>query len=67
MARKAFIITPKDRKEEELLRQLIARMGLEGRLLDEEELEDAGLALALTKVDRTKLADSKRVMRKLRS
>ena len=47
--------------------ELIKRMGLSGRTLSEEELEDAGLALAMSKVDRTKVADRERVMRKLRA
>lgn len=67
MARKAIIITPKDQEEEKLLQQLIKRMGLSGRILSEEEMEDAGLALAMSKVDRTKVANKERVMRKLRA
>lgn len=66
MARNAIIITPKDKEEEKLLEALIKRMGLEGRKLSGEELEDAGLAYAMAKVDRTKIADHDRVMRKLR-
>lgn len=67
MARKAIIITPKDKEEEKLLQQLIKRMGLSGRMLSEEEMEDAGLALAMSQVDRTKVANKERVMRKLRA
>jgi hypothetical protein len=67
MARKAIIITPKDRKEEKLLHELIERMGLIGRTLNDEELEDAGLAYAMSKVDRTNVANKERVMRKLRT
>jgi hypothetical protein len=67
MARKAIIITPKDKEEEKLLQQLIKRMGLSGRMLSEEEMEDAGLALAMSRVDRTKVANKERVMRKLRA
>jgi hypothetical protein len=67
MARKAIIITPKDKEEEKLLQQLLKRMGVAGRVLSEEEMEDAGLALAMSKVDRTKVANKERVMRKLRA
>jgi hypothetical protein len=67
MARKTILITPKDKDEEKLLHELIKRMGLSGRTLSEEELEDAGLAMAMAKVDRTKVADRARVMRKLRA
>ncbi|MCB0794857.1 MAG: hypothetical protein KDB88_08980 [Flavobacteriales bacterium] len=66
MARKAILITPKDAKEEELLHELIKRMGLAGRTLTEEEIEDAGLSYAMAKVDRTKLANKERVLRKLK-
>ncbi|HRO98389.1 MAG TPA: hypothetical protein PLN54_03040 [Flavobacteriales bacterium] len=67
MAPKAIIITPKDKEEEKLLHQLIKRMGLIGRTLSAEEMEDAGLALAMANVDRTKLASKERVMRKLKA
>jgi hypothetical protein len=67
MGRKSIIITPKDKEEEKLLQQLIKRMGISGRTLSEEEMEDAGLALAMSKVDRTKVISKERVLRKLRA
>ena len=67
MGRKSIIITPKDKEEEKLLQQLIKRMGISGRTLSEEEMEDAGLALAMSKVDRTKVVSKERVLRKLRA
>jgi hypothetical protein len=67
MARSAIIITPKDKEEEKLLESLIKHMRLHGRKLSEEELEDAGLAMAMAKVDKSKIADYDRLMRKLRS
>ena len=67
MGRKSIIITPKDKEEEKLLQQLIKRMGISGRTLSEEEMEDAGLALAMSKVDRTKVFSKERVLRKLRA
>jgi hypothetical protein len=42
-------------------------MGISGRTLSEEEMEDAGLALAMSKVDRTKVVSKERVLRKLRA
>lgn len=67
MSRNAIIITPKDKEEEKLIDALVKRMGLKGRKLNAEEVEDAGLAHAMSKVDQTKVADYDRVMRKLRS
>jgi hypothetical protein len=67
MGRKSIIITPKDKEEEKLLQLLIKRMGISGRTLSEEEMEDAGLALAMSKVDRTKVVSKERVLRKLRA
>jgi hypothetical protein len=67
MGRRSIIITPKDKEEEKLLQQLIKRMGISGRTLSEEEMEDAGLALAMSKVDRTKVVSKERVLRKLRA
>ena len=42
-------------------------MGLKGKKLTGEDLEDAGLAMAIAKADKTKVADLDRVMRKLRN
>ena len=67
MGRKSIIITPKDKEEEKLLQQLIKRMGISGRTFREEEMEYAGLALAMSKVDRTKVVSKERVLRKLRA
>lgn len=67
MARKAFLITPKDASEAKLLEELIKRMGLAGRALTDEELEDAGFASAMAQVDRSRVADKSRIMRKLRA
>ena len=67
MARKPIVIKPRDKQEESLLLQLIERMGLDARVLDMEELEDIGMSIILSKVDRSKKADTARVLRKLRS
>jgi hypothetical protein len=67
MSRKPILITPKDKAEERLLLDLIERMGLNGRTLNEVEVEDLGLSILLAKVDRSKKADKARVMRKLRA
>ncbi|MCC6838685.1 MAG: hypothetical protein IT230_00855 [Flavobacteriales bacterium] len=67
MERSAIIITPKDKEEEKLIEALVKRMGLKGKKLSGEDLEDAGLAMAIAKADKTKVADRDRVMRKLRN
>jgi hypothetical protein len=67
MSREPILITPKDKAEERLLLDLIERMGLNGRTLNEVEIEDLGLSILLAKVDRSQKADKARVMRKLRA
>ncbi len=67
MERSAIVITPKDKEEEKLIEALVKRMGLKGKKLSGEDLEDAGLAMAIAKADKTKVADLDRVMRKLRN
>ncbi|MBK8583540.1 MAG: hypothetical protein IPL86_17560 [Flavobacteriales bacterium] len=62
MSRSAILITPKDQEEEKLIEALVKRMRLKGRKLSAEELEDAGLAFAMSKADKTKVADYDRVM-----
>lgn len=65
MGPKPIIIKPKDKDEEKFIRSLFRRMGLSKQMLSVEELEDAGLVLAMSKVDRTQLVDYDRVMREL--
>jgi hypothetical protein len=65
MSRKPILITPKDKAEEWLLLDLIDRMGLNGRTLNEVEIEDPGLSILLSKVDRSQKVGKERVMCKL--
>ena len=65
MGPKPIIINPKDKDEEKFIRSLFKRMGLSKQMVSVEELEDAGLALAMSKVDRAQMMDNDRVMREL--
>lgn len=66
MQRSAIIVTPKDKEEEKFIEALVKRMGLKGRKLSAEELEDAGLTFAMSKADKSMFADKEQVMHKLR-
>ena len=61
----AILIAPKNRKERVQLEELIQRMGWRSRSFRASELEDFGLALLMSEVDRTKKAPTARVLRQL--
>lgn len=65
MGPKPIIIKPKDKDEAKFIRSLFRRMGLSKQMLSVEELEDAGLVLAMSNVDRTQFVDYDGVMREL--
>lgn len=50
----ALIIKSNNRSDLELLKKLVAKMGLQSKSLSEEEIEDLGLAIMMKKADRSK-------------
>ncbi|MDQ3099963.1 MAG: hypothetical protein M3R08_01135 [Bacteroidota bacterium] len=67
MLRKAIIIKPVDKAEEQFLRELFKLMGSNARSLNAEMIEEVGLSIMMSKVDRTMKVSKATVMRKLRS
>jgi hypothetical protein len=67
MASSTYLITAKNKKEQELIDSLIRHLNLKGKRLATEELEDLGLSMLLANVDRTKKAPRERVLRQLRA
>ncbi len=62
----SIIITPKNQTELNFIHQLLKRMKINGKILSVEEKEDAGLALLMKKVDRTKKVSRETIMSKLK-
>lgn len=64
---RALIIRPRTKSDLRFLSDLLNKLGIKSRLVDEEALEDAGLSLLMKEADRTKKVSRKSVMKKLKS
>lgn len=62
-----IIITPSDQKEFKFLLSLLEKLKVSNRVLEEEELEDLGLALAMKEVDRADKVSETDIMNLLKS
>ena len=63
----SIIITPSDQKEFQFLLSLLEKLKVPNRVLEEGELEDLGLALAMKEVDREDKVSEKDIMNLLKS
>ena len=62
----SLIITPKNKVEQKLLSDLLAKMNVKVAVLTDEAKEDLGLATLLKEADRTKKVSKETIMSKLR-
>ena len=63
---KSIVITPKSETELEFISGLLKRLGVNSKVLTEEERENIGLAYLMRGVDRTKKVSKKTILKKLR-
>jgi hypothetical protein len=63
----AILLKPKDSKELKLITDLLEKMKVSAKVLSEEELEDAGLAIMMKEVDRKDTVSRETIFKKLSS
>lgn len=63
----SIIITPSDQKEFKFLLSLLDKLKVDKRVINEEELEDLGLALAMKKIDKEDKVSESDIMNLLAS
>lgn len=63
----AILLKPKDSKELKLITDLLEKMKVSAKVLSEEELEDAGLAIMMKEVDRKDTVTRETIFKKLSS
>jgi hypothetical protein len=64
---KAILVKSKNQTEMKFISDLLKKLGVSARVLDEEEIEDYGMSSLMKEVDRNKKVDRETVMRKLKS
>jgi len=62
----SIIISPKNAKELEFVRELLDKMKIRNKLLTEEEREDLGMSVLMSKADRRRKVSRDVVMKKLK-
>ena len=62
----SIIISPKNLQELQFLSDLLERLGVDSRVLSDEDMEDLGLAVLMKDVDRSDIAPEDELMAKLR-
>lgn len=63
----SIVINPKNKEELKLIEALLVKMGVESKVLTEEEMEDLGLSMLMKGVDRNDKVSEKDILSKLAS
>ena len=64
---KAILVKSKNQSEIKFISDLLKKLGVSARVLDDEEIEDYGMSSLMKDVDINKKVDRETVMRKLKS
>lgn len=62
----SILITPKNNKEFSLINQVLKKMNVSTKILSDEDKEDIGLGLLMSKVDKAKKVSRDVIMKKLK-
>ena len=62
---KTLLVKPRTKDDLKLISELLKKLKIESSLIDEDELEDAGLTLLMKEADRTKKVSRDLIMKKL--
>jgi len=62
----SIVVSPKSKKEFEFIAQLLEKLGVESKVLTNEDSEDLGLAILMKDVDRSDFVSEDEVMAKLK-
>ncbi len=62
----SIVVNPKSPQELQFLAELLKKLGVDSKVLSDEDTEDLGLSVLMKDVDRTDLASNDEVMAKLK-
>ena len=63
----SIVINPKDPQELQFLSDLLQKLGVNSKILSDEDAEDLGLAILMKDVDRSDTVFEEEILRKLNS
>jgi hypothetical protein len=61
----SIVVNPKSEKELQFISELLKKLGVNARVLSDEDTEDLGLSILMKDVDRSDIAPEDEVMSKL--
>lgn len=61
----SIVVNPKSQQELQFLSELLKKLGVDSKVLSDEDSEDLGLALLMKDVDRSDIVSEDDVMKKL--
>jgi len=64
---KALVVKSKNKTEMKFISDLLKKLGVSTRVIEDEEIEDHGMSTLMKEVDRTKKVSRKVVMKKLKT
>jgi len=62
----SIVVNPKSQEELKFLSELLKKLGVDTKVLSDEDVEDLGLSILMKDVDRNDLATEEEVMAKLK-
>ena len=62
----SIVINPKNPQELQFISELLQKLGVDAKVLSDEDTEDLGLAVLMRDVDRSDLASEDEIMAKLK-
>ena len=63
----SIVVSPKDQQEFQFLSNLLKKLGVDAKVLSDEDMEDIGLSILMKDADLTDLASEDEVMSKLKN
>jgi len=63
----SIVISPKNKQELQFISKLLQRLGVNSKVLSNEDTEDLGLSLLMKEADRSDFATEDEIMSKLKS
>lgn len=62
----SIVVSPKNSKELQFITDLLEKLGVESKVISDEEAEDLGLSLLMKEVDRSELVSEEEILAKLK-
>ena len=62
----SIVVNPKSQEELKFLSELLKKLGIDAKVLSDEDVEDLGLSILMKDVDRNDLAKEEEVLAKLK-